>query len=98
MLTALSAVDDKVHAFDAGADDFLNKPVHSHELRARVRSLVRIKRLRDELDTSENIIVSMIQALERKDPLSAGHSQRVAWRATQLARRLGLSSGQVEVV
>jgi putative two-component system response regulator len=98
MLTALSAVDDKVAAFDAGADDFLNKPVHSHELRARVRSLVRIKRLRDELDTSENIIVSMIQALERKDPLSAGHSQRVAWRATQLARRIGLSSGQVEVV
>jgi len=98
MLTALSAVDDKVHAFDAGADDFLNKPVHSHELRARVRSLVRIKRLRDELDTAEDIIVSMIQALERKDPRSAGHSQRVAARAMQLARRLGLGAGEIEVV
>jgi putative two-component system response regulator len=98
MLTALSAVDDKVAAFEAGADDFLNKPVHAHELRARVRSLVRIKRLRDELDTSEDIVVSMIQALERKDPRNAGHSQRVAWRALQLARRLGLGAGEVELV
>ncbi len=98
MLTALSAVDDKVHAFDAGADDFLNKPVHAHELRARVRSLVRIKRLRDELDTAEDIVVSMIQALERKDPRNAGHSQRVAWRAMGLARRLGLSGSELEVV
>jgi putative two-component system response regulator len=98
MLTALSAVDDKVTAFEAGADDFLNKPVHAHELRARVRSLVRIKRLRDELDTSESIIVSMIQALESKDPRHAGHSQRVATRAVRLARRLGLEAGDVEAV
>ncbi len=86
MLTALSAVDDKVAAFDAGADDFLNKPVHAHELRARVRSLVRIKRLRDELDTSEDIIVSMIQALERKAPHHAGHSQR--WRGAPCGWRV----------
>jgi putative two-component system response regulator len=98
MLTALSAVDDKVAAFEAGADDFLNKPVHAHELRARVRSLVRIKRLRDELDTSESIIVSMIQALESKDPRHAGHSQRVAGRAVRLARRVGLSAVDVESV
>ncbi|HEV8630216.1 MAG TPA: response regulator, partial [Thermoanaerobaculia bacterium] len=98
MLTALSAVDDKVAAFEAGADDFLNKPVHANELRARVRSLVRIKRLRDELDTSEDIVVSMIQALERKDPRHAGHSQRVARRAVRLARRLGLGPGEVEMV
>jgi putative two-component system response regulator len=98
MLTALSAVDDKVAAFDAGADDFLNKPVHAHELRARVRSLVRIKRLRDELDTSESIIVSMIQALESKDPRHAGHSQRVAGRAVRLARRVGLAAREVELV
>ena len=98
MLTALSAVDDKVAAFEAGADDFLNKPVHAYELRARVGSLVRIKRLRDELDTAEDIIVSMIQALERKDPRNAGHSQRVASRAMQLARRLGLAGGEIELV
>jgi putative two-component system response regulator len=98
MLTALSSVQDKVQAFEAGADDFLNKPVHANELRARVRSLVRIKRLRDELDTSENIIVSMVHALESKDPRSAGHSQRVARRAIRLARELGLEANEVETV
>ena len=98
MLTALSSVEDRVAAFDAGADDFLNKPVHVHELAARVRSLVRIKRLHDELDTSESIIVSMIQALERKDALHAGHSRRVASRAVRLARQLGLGGRDVETV
>ena len=78
MLTALSGVEDKVRAYELGADDFLNKPVNLHELVARVRSLIRIKRLRDELDTSESIIVSMVEALESKDPRTAGHSQRVA--------------------
>src|SRR5512135_685157 len=52
MLTALSEVGDKVRGLEAGADDFLNKPVRREELLARVRSLVRIKRLREELDSS----------------------------------------------
>ena len=98
MLTALSSVEDRIAAFEAGADDFLNKPVHVYELAARIRSLVRIKRLHDELDTSESIIVSMIQALERKDPRHAGHSRRVAGRAVRLARRLGLGGRDVETV
>lgn len=98
MLTALSDVADKVRAYELGADDFLNKPVNIHELTARVRSLVRIKRLRDELDTSESIVVSMVQALESKDPLTAGHSQRVATRAATLARRLSLPPDLVELV
>ncbi|MCU0290705.1 MAG: response regulator [Thermoanaerobaculaceae bacterium] len=98
MLTALSGVEDKVRAYELGADDFLNKPVNIHELAARVRSLVRIKRLRDELDTSESIVVSMVQALESKDPLTVGHSQRVATRAAALARRLRLPPDVVELV
>ncbi len=98
MLTSLTAVEDKVRAFASGADDFLNKPVHSNELRARVRALVRIKRLRDQLDTSESIIVSMIHALESKDSRNVGHSRRVARVALRLAPELGLPSEEIEVV
>jgi putative two-component system response regulator len=98
MLTALSEVEDKVRGLEAGADDFLNKPLRKEELLARVRSLVRIKRLRDELDTSESIIFTMVRALESKDPRSAGHSERVAASATAVARRLGLPLHEREAV
>jgi putative two-component system response regulator len=98
MLTALATTDDKVIAYKAGADEFLNKPVNMIEVRARVRSMVQIKRLRDDLDGSESIILSMIEALESKDPRVAGHSQRVAATAIQLAQRLALPQETVATI
>ncbi|HPR64416.1 MAG TPA: response regulator [Thermoanaerobaculia bacterium] len=98
MFTALSEVTDKVRGLEAGADDFLNKPVSAPELLARVRTLIRIKQLRDELDTSETIIVSMIQALEMKDPTSVGHSERVALAAARTAKKLNLPLSTVETI
>ncbi len=49
MVTALNEVEDRVKAFEAGADDFLNKPVDKTELRARVQSLVKVKALNDHM-------------------------------------------------
>lgn len=49
MVTALSEVSDRVKGLEAGADDFITKPINDTALFARVRSLVRIKVLLDEL-------------------------------------------------
>lgn len=49
MVTALSEVSDRVRGLEAGADDFLTKPINDIALFARVKSLVRIKVLLDEL-------------------------------------------------
>ncbi len=49
MVTALDQVADRVRGLEAGADDFLNKPVDDTQLLARVKSLVRLKVLTDEL-------------------------------------------------
>ncbi|MBY0354890.1 MAG: PleD family two-component system response regulator [Rickettsiales bacterium] len=49
MVTALSDPSDRVSGLEAGADDFLTKPINDTALLARVRSLVRIKVLLDEL-------------------------------------------------
>ncbi len=71
LLTALSDVESKVRGFEAGADDFLNKPFHRVELLTRLRSLLRIRSLRDELDTTEAVLFSMVELLEGKDPRPA---------------------------
>ncbi|MBU0664876.1 MAG: diguanylate cyclase [Proteobacteria bacterium] len=47
LVTALEGVEEKVRGFESGADDFLSKPVNSIELLARVRSLVKLKKLQD---------------------------------------------------
>jgi class 3 adenylate cyclase len=50
LVTALDGKDDRVRGIEAGADDFLTKPVNKHELLARVKSLLRICSLREELE------------------------------------------------
>ena len=50
LLTALDGVDHKARGFAAGADDFLSKPVNTHELVARLHSMVRLRRVRDQLE------------------------------------------------
>lgn len=52
MVTALTAKEELARALDAGADDFLTKPVSGIELRARVRSMLRIKEQYDALEST----------------------------------------------
>jgi putative two-component system response regulator len=98
MLTALTGTDDKIRALEAGADDFLNKPIQRDELRTRVRSLIRIRNLRKELDSSENIIMALTSALESKDARTSGHVHRVASYAAHLCDKLGLKREEREII
>jgi two-component system NtrC family sensor kinase len=65
LVTSLDALEDKVKGFEAGADDFLTKPVNQVELTARIRSLIKLKRLqegilenalKEEKDFTDNLI------------------------------------------
>jgi putative two-component system response regulator len=98
MLTALTGADDKIRALESGADDFLNKPINREELRTRIRSLIKIRNLRKELDSSENIIMTLTSALESKDPRTSGHVHRVAAYAAHLCDKLGMSPEEKETV
>src|SRR5262245_55115285 len=56
LVTALSDSADKVRGLEAGAGDFLTKPVNTSELLARVRALVRLKRYTDDLEAGEAVL------------------------------------------
>lgn len=62
MVTALNEMEDKIKGVEAGADDFITKPFNKHELLVRVKSLLRIKRLHDQLQEKVDLLE---QAKER---------------------------------
>lgn len=55
MVTALSSKEDLARSLNAGADDFVSKPINSIELRARVRSMLRIKIQYDALSATQRL-------------------------------------------
>src|SRR5262249_50275948 len=76
MVTALDPTRERIKGLDAGADDFLTKPVNTAELVARLRSLLRIK---------ARYTTGQTQAAELAD-LTAALEQRVRAQVAQLER------------
>ena len=89
---------DRINGIEAGADDYLSKPVHPHELRARVRSLSRVKQLTDALDSAEAAFVALALTIEARDPYTMGHCERLSRTAVALGRALGLGTDDLSAL
>lgn len=98
LITGLSERDDRIEGITAGADDFLTKPVDAHELRARVRSLVRLKRFTDDLDTAESVILSLAKTVEARDAYTGGHCERMAGYAIAFGAALDLAPDEISAL
>jgi putative two-component system response regulator len=95
LITGLSDGADKLRGIEAGADDFLNKPVLAEELTARVKSLLRVKEFTDELETADSVLCTLGLIVEGRDPYTEGHCERLALRAADLGRHLGLDEDSI---
>ena len=102
MITAQNTSTDRVLGFEAGADDFLTKPFNRLELLARVRSLLRIKALNDQLDEVEDVIYSLSRALEMREGGEGdehdAHTTRVIAYACAIGRELGLNDESLRLL
>ncbi len=94
LLTGLVGREHRLAGIEAGADDFLTKPFDSSELTARVRSLSRLKRYTDELESAESVIVSLALTVEARDAYTEGHCDRLSNYAAALGQAIGLSADE----
>ncbi len=98
IVTAQSEFQNKLDAWEYGADDFLTKPFHLVEVTARCRSLLRIKRLVEERDSAESVVFALARAVEAKSPFTHGHSERVLQYSLALAGALDLPAEDHDIL
>lgn len=124
IITALSDKESKIQGLNAGANDFLGKPVDAAELITRTKNLLRMKEFEDFLRTHNQLLetevqkrtaelaeshgrlkVSYIDTITRltvvaefKDEDTANHIKRVGLYCTAIAKQLGWSDEDAEVI
>jgi putative two-component system response regulator len=98
LMTGLADRATRISGLDAGADDFLTKPIDTQELLARVRSLARLKRYTDDLDSATSILMALAVMVETRAGYTEDHCHRVANHATALGRRMGLGQDELQAL
>jgi len=96
LLTALTDRQSRITGLECGADDFISKPFDAAELTIKSRSLIKLKTLQDELEHSENVILTLAVAMEARDPYTRGHSTRVGEISMAFASFLGFGRKEQE--
>ena len=98
LITGLSETEDRIKGINAGADDFLSKPIDVNELLARTRSLLRLKQYTDELENAESVLFTLAHSIEARDPYTGGHCERLSEMSAQLGEKLQLPEEQIKAL
>lgn len=88
LISSLDGIEDKIRSFDKGADDFITKPFNPQEVKARIYALLRVKVLQDEIARIPRTLASLVDRIEARNALTAGHGLRTAFYAEQLAKKI----------
>jgi len=98
LVTGMTDRESRISGRQAGADDFLTKPIDRQELLARVGTLARLKRYTDDLDSAASIITTLATMIEARDGYTEGHCHRLANHATAVGRALGLGAADLQAL
>ena len=98
VMTSSDGHEEKMQALEAGADEFLSKPINRAELTVRLRSLARMHRFNQELIGAESVALALARAVASKDGYSSGHIEEVANYAAMFGESLGWDAAEVKIL
>jgi putative two-component system response regulator len=89
LITGLSDAASRIRGLEAGADEFTTKPIESEILVARIRSLLRVKHVTDQLERTEDVIFALARTVEARDAYTDQHLWRLAEYSRAMCKALG---------
>jgi putative two-component system response regulator len=98
VMTSSDTNEDINEAVDAGADEFLSKPINRGELKVRIRSITRMHQGNSEMIGAESVALSLARAVASKDGYSSGHVEQVANVAVEFGKSLGMDSAELKML
>jgi len=88
-------LEEEVRALEAGADEFLMRPLRPRAFKARIQASLRHKAMIDSLDDSEAVLFSLAQSVEDRDPELGQHCHRLALMGATMGLTLGLAAAEI---
>ncbi len=98
LITAANDRETKLRGLEAGADDFLTKPVDAKELIIRTRILLRERALNAKLDATDEVLAAFARAVEARDRYTIHHAERVGRYTMEIGRALGMDGDDLDTL
>ena len=98
LITALDSRQERMKGIEAGADDFLSKPIDRLQLLTRLATAAKLRRVSRELDDAETVLESLARSIEAKDATTGSHCDRLIEEAVRFGECLGLLPQAVRVL
>jgi len=98
LVTAYQDRDTRLRGLEAGADDFLTKPIDSAEVRTRTKSLLRDRELNKQLDAAEGIVLALARIVEARDRYTIFHAERVGLYSREIGEARGMPEDELDIL